>query len=57
MKSLLIVFVLISEISRLQGGGIFYGDDVKFMDVYREKCTRVTVRVLVPTREHPKVRY
>ena len=60
----LIVFIIqlynltwfyISEITRLQGGGIFYGDDVKFLDVYREKCTRITIRVLVPVREHPKV--
>ena len=53
--SIFIIFSFITEISRLQGGGVFYGDDVKFLDVYREKCTRATIRVLVPLREHPKV--
>ena len=53
--SIFLIFSSITEISRLQGGGVFYGDDVKFLDVYREKCTRATIRVLVPLREHPKV--
>ena len=33
-----------------------YKDSVKYVDVYRERPIRLTVRVLVPVREHPKVR-
>ena len=51
-----------SEISRLQSGrggnglGIGgYRDPIKYVDVYRERPIRLTVRVLVPVREHPKV--
>jgi KH domain-containing RNA-binding signal transduction-associated protein 3 len=32
-----------------------YKDSVKYVDVYRERPIRLTVRVLVPVREHPKV--
>lgn len=31
-------------------------DPIKYVDVYRERPIRLTVRVLVPVREHPKVR-
>ena len=48
-----------SEISQLQLGilrnGGCYKDSVKYVDVYRERPIRLTVRVLVPVREHPKV--
>jgi len=27
----------------------------KYVDIYREKHVRVSVKVLVPIREHPKV--
>lgn len=27
----------------------------KYVDIYREKPIKVTVKVLVPVREHPKV--
>ena len=50
---------LFSEISRLQAGGSKnggYKDPIKYVDVYRERPIRLTVRVLVPVREHPKVR-
>lgn len=30
--------------------------DQKYVDIYREKPIRVAVKVLVPVREHPKVR-
>lgn len=33
-----------------------YRDPIKYVDVYRERPIRLTVRVLVPVREHPKVR-
>lgn len=29
--------------------------DPKYVDIYREKPIRVSVKVLVPVREHPKV--
>ena len=29
--------------------------DVPYIDVYREKPIRVTVKVLIPINEHPKV--
>ena len=32
-----------------------YRDPIKYVDVYRERPIRLTVRVLVPVREHPKV--
>ena len=50
---------LFSEISRLQAGGskgAGFKDPIKYVDVYRERPIRLTVRVLVPVREHPKVR-
>lgn len=31
--------------------------DSKYVDIYREKPVRVSVKVLVPIREHPKVRH
>ena len=51
-------FFLLSEISRLQAGGskgMGFKDPIKYVDVYRERPIRLTVRVLVPVREHPKV--
>lgn len=29
--------------------------DNRYVDIYREKPIRVTVKVLVPVKEHPKV--
>lgn len=29
--------------------------DPKYVDIYREKPVRISVKVLVPIREHPKV--
>lgn len=59
---------MFSEIQRLQAGkgspsstslensgSCNYRDSMKYMDVYRERPIRLTVRVLVPVREHPKV--
>ena len=52
-------FFFFSEIFRLQSGGSRsgggYKDPIKYVDVYRERPIRLTVRVLVPVREHPKV--
>lgn len=53
---------LFSEIARVQSGrggsgaGLSgYREPIKYVDVYRERPIRLTVRVLVPVREHPKV--
>ena len=45
----------ISEISRIQSGGKPPGRESKFVDVYHEKPIRLSVRALVPVKEHPKV--
>ena len=55
-----VLFPIFPEISRLQNGGSRNGcggfkDPIKYVDVYRERPIRLTVRVLVPVREHPKV--
>ena len=55
MKKTFILFL--AEISRLEGGAVYQGEGSHFLDIYREKCTRVTIRVLVPVKEHPKVKY
>ena len=31
--------------------------DRRLLDVYREKPVRLTVRIAVPVKEHPKVRF
>ena len=49
-----IFIFLFSEISRLQAGGskgAGFKDPIKYVDVYRERPIRLTVRVLVPVRE------
>jgi hypothetical protein len=53
-------FFCFSEIARVQSGrnggsGVQYREPIKYVDVYRERPIRLTVRVLVPVREHPKV--
>ena len=48
-------FFLIPEIARIQSGGKPPGRDTKFVDIYHEKPIRLTVRALVPVKEHPKV--
>lgn len=57
--------LLDQEISRVQSGGSKLGglgylenrDPIKYVDVYRERPIRLTVRVLVPVREHPKFNF
>ena len=54
-----ILILLFSEISRIQSGGNKnggYKEPVKYFDIYRERPIRLTIRALVPVREHPKVR-
>ena len=58
----LYIFFL-TEIARVQSGrpgsgngsSSGYREPIKYVDVYRERPIRLTVRVLVPVREHPKV--
>lgn len=47
---------IIAEIVKVQSIGKTPQKDVKYVDIYREKPIKVTVKVLVPVREHPKVR-
>ena len=52
----------LSEISRLESGlenldgadGSFR-EPIKYFDIYRERPVRLTVRALIPVKEHPKV--
>ena len=52
------------EISRLENAadnfdvetGIFR-EPIKYFDIYRERPVRLTVRALVPVKEHPKVNF
>ena len=46
----------IAEICRVQQGGRPPGRDARLLDVYNEKPTRVSAKVSIPIREHPKVR-
>lgn len=39
----------------MQQSGKIPPRDLRYVDIYREKQIRVTVKVLVPVREHPKV--
>ena len=51
-----------SEIQRLENGGdnfesesCGFREPIKYFDIYRERPVRLTVRALVPVKEHPKV--
>ena len=44
------------EICRVQQGGRPPGRDVRLLDIYNERPTRVSAKVSIPIREHPKVR-
>ena len=41
---------------RDRSGGRPPGKDVRLLDVYHEKPVRVTAKVMVPVKEHPRVR-
>ena len=51
-----LMHIVLAEICRIQSGGKPPGRDTKFVDVYHEKPVRLTVRAVVPVKEHPKVR-
>lgn len=44
------------EIAKVQSIGKVPSKDTKYVDIYRERPMKVAVKVLVPVREHPKVR-
>lgn len=43
------------EIEKVQTTGRLPSKEQKYADIYREKPLRVSQKVLVPIREHPKV--
>ncbi|XP_028159909.1 KH domain-containing, RNA-binding, signal transduction-associated protein 2-like isoform X2 [Ostrinia nubilalis] len=45
------------EVSRVQTTGRIPAKDTKYMDVFREKPVKVTVKVLVPIKEHPQFNF
>ena len=49
--------VRFSEISRIQSGGKPPGREARFVDIYHEKPIRLSVRVVVPVKEHPKFNF
>jgi len=52
--------LLENEIVHIQGGGsksYGYREHIKYFDIYRERPIRLTVRALVPVREHPKFNF
>ncbi|KAI5633275.1 KH domain-containing protein [Phthorimaea operculella] len=46
-----------SEVAKVQTTGRIPPKDHKYLDVYREKPVKVTVKVLVPLKEHPKFNF
>lgn len=42
------------EVAKVQASGRVPPKDFKYLDVYRDKPNKVTVKVLVPVKEHPK---
>lgn len=49
--------LLENEISKVQQSGRVPPREFKYVDIYREKPIRVTVKVLVPVKEHPKFNF
>jgi len=45
------------EVARVQAMGKAPARDLKYVDIYREKPMKVSVKVLVPVREHPKFNF
>ncbi|XP_052756237.1 KH domain-containing, RNA-binding, signal transduction-associated protein 2-like isoform X4 [Galleria mellonella] len=45
------------EVTRVQTSGRAPVKDFKYVDVYNEKPVKVTVKVLVPVKEHPKFNF
>lgn len=53
--TVLTLFLCFSEIQKVQNTGKVPTRDNRYVDIYREKQIRVSAKVLVPVREHPKV--
>ncbi|XP_037031949.1 KH domain-containing, RNA-binding, signal transduction-associated protein 3-like isoform X4 [Bradysia coprophila] len=49
--------LLEQEMTKVQQCGRIPQRDQKYVDIYREKQIRVTVKVLVPVKEHPKFNF
>lgn len=52
--------LLENEIVHIQSGGsksYGYREHIKYFDIYRERPIRLTVRALIPVREHPKFNF
>jgi len=49
--------LLAQEISRVQNGGRPPGRENRLLDVYNEKPVRVSARILVPVKEHPRFNF
>jgi len=49
--------ILSQEICRVQQGGRPPGRDARLLDVYNEKPVRVSAKVSIPIREHPKFNF
>ena len=47
--------MFVTEVTKVQACGQIPAQEYKYLDVYREKRIKVTVKVLVPVKEHPKV--
>ncbi|XP_045505120.1 KH domain-containing, RNA-binding, signal transduction-associated protein 2-like isoform X1 [Colias croceus] len=45
------------EVVKVQASGRIPNRDTKYLDVFREKPIKVTVKVLVPIKEHPKFNF
>ncbi|XP_038218543.1 KH domain-containing, RNA-binding, signal transduction-associated protein 2-like isoform X2 [Zerene cesonia] len=45
------------EVAKVQASGRIPHRDTKYLDVFREKPIKVTVKVLVPIKEHPKFNF
>ncbi|XP_013182602.1 PREDICTED: KH domain-containing, RNA-binding, signal transduction-associated protein 2-like isoform X1 [Papilio xuthus] len=49
--------LLDQEVVRVQANGRVPQNDSKYVDVYRDKAVKVTVKVLVPVKDHPKFNF
>ena len=49
--------IIYIELTRVEGEGgrEQRGEQAAYLDIYRERPIRLTVRALVPVKEHPKV--
>lgn len=56
-KSPIIFFVVFffSEIKYVQTKGTYPRDRVVYLNVYKDKPVKISAKVLVPVKEHPKV--